>query len=648
MTDQLPIICYTAASGDHFIRPIMESLSDEFEVRYLAGDRVEWPQPCDILWCEWADEAAVQMTNAPKVCPIIIRLHSYEAFTPYPEQIKWENVDAIVYVAEHVRERVEREYKVGGVPAYVIPNGVDLEKFVPPDPDERTGRKIGWAGGISHKKGPELFAAVVQAVRAHDPEYTFHVAGEFQDERYEEYFRHALPPGSCTFYGKLAADEMPGFWQGMDYTLSTSPWESFQYVIAEGMACGCVPLVHWWPGADTVYPPYQLWSRPHEIMEILRDRSPADFREPSREWVRLLYNATERTADIRRLLKDVLATRPEPPTISCCMIVKGNEARFKAAVESVLPHVDEVVAMIDDRHGPYVEREARDLGIRVFPMNVKTYAACIDFSWARNWIAGKATGDWIFVLDADEVLETGPGLRRAVGDAHFLNHDAIAVDVKCYTDRGLAEEAKDVRVYRNNGEIRYRYPVHNQLIGHRRVLGTDLRLRSTYVGGLSGNGSRQQRSIPPLLALWDEATEEIKSATTPSEIAAAGDKRLHAAFFLTRMYAAGAMHDEVIQWAETLHGLDPDQEFTAPYWRWWSLSEWHAKGEELGWERCARGLEQWPGHPDLHHIKLAEAFFRWVRACQQGFVGVPMHSRQFLPKAEQAAALLGLPVDRGK
>ena len=646
----LPIICYTASSGNHFISPIMEHLAADHDVKFLDGDQVEWPQPCDLLWIEWCDEAAVQLTNAPKVAPIIIRLHSFEAFTPWVGQVKWSQVDHLVFVAEHVKERVLREYEIKGPEIHVIPNGVDLDRFCPPEPDERAGRKIGWAGGISHKKGPELFAAVVQAVHAHDPSYEFHVAGEYQDARYEEYFKVALPEGVVTFHGQIAPEEMPAFWQSMDYTLSTSPWESFQYAIAEGMACGCTPLVHAWPGADKVYPVCYSWRTPTEVvghLETTQDQRLA-LGELGRNFVKQLYDGDKRTADLRALITATLNARPKHQTVACCMIVKGNSARFTAALDSVMPHVDEVCALIDDRHGPFATAIAKERGIRYFPVNPRKYAGCIDFAWSRNWIADKAKSDWVFVLDSDEVIETGPGIKRAVQDAHALEHDAVAVDVQCYTDQGLAEEAKDVRIYRRNGAIKYRYPVHNQLIGQTRVLGTDIRIRSTYVGGLKGKGSRQERSIPPLLKLWDEAGKELDAATTEEERETAQDKRIHAAFFLARMHAASANHEEVIKWAKVLHDMDQHGEFTAPYWRWWSLSEWHSISEEAGWERCDEGLAEWPNHPDLHHIKMAQHFFLWVRACQKGYVGVPMHSRQFLKDGERAAQLLGLPIKGGK
>ncbi len=637
-----PRIAYTAASGDTFIRPIMGHLAREYDTQ---GPIRGWPVECDLLWLEWADQAAVDITrNGPKTCPIICRFHSFELFTDLPRQIAWEWVDAVVFVAEHVKRRALERFpdiaKAGEI--LVIPNGVDLEKFTP-GPERERGKVIGWVGGISHKKGPDLFAQVVRTVCDNDAEASFRVAGEFQDPRYEAYFDKALTGfrGQVEFCGKVPPHEMPDFYRSCDFILSTSPWESFQYAIAEGVLCGCDPIVYDWEGADEVYRTSWIWWAPEQVLWRVRDGA-----KPNPEYIAEHYSRDVQMTAIRDLLDRTLHTGIYRPSIAACMIVKGDEPRLKGALQSLNGSCEEVCVMVDIRHGKHAVKVAEAHGARVFPRHPKEYHGCIDFAFERNWIARQAKADWVFVLDADELLTDADAIPRAVADAEVRGCDGVALDIACYTDQGLAEEAKDVRIYRNNGDIGYVYPVHNQLRGHRNILPADITIRSTYVGGLKGKGSRGDRSIPPLTALWNEACAELAdpSPRTPAQANATVEKQKHAAFFLCRMAAAGADNRSVLYWADVLEGLAPGDEFAAPFWRWYALSAAMIHGADKGLEIMRRGLGYHPGHPDLLHLGMGFFADKWSRACGNGFLGTPMNSRQFLPNLSQAASALGLPI----
>ncbi len=86
------------------------------------------------------------------------------------------------------------------------------------------------------------------------------------------------------------------------------------------------------------------------------------------------------------------------PTLSLCMIVKNEEGVLAQCLESVKALVDEIV-IVDTGSQDRTKEIARVFGARVydFPWNG-------DFSEARNLSLDKAEGDWILVLDADEVI----------------------------------------------------------------------------------------------------------------------------------------------------------------------------------------------------------------------------------------------------
>ena len=623
-------IGYVSESGDSFIEPIMERLP------YRTDRLKDWP-PADIpdlLWIEWCDTAAVNITRMPRFAPTVIRLHSFEAFTSWPADVDWRKVDALIFVAEHVRDFVKEQHELPDtLRTVVIPNGVDFAKFCPVPDGKPRGKRIAWVGGISHKKGPELFAQAVKAILEYDDTYEFHGVGEIRDPRYSAYFGHTLPD-EVQYHGPKPPEEMPEFYRGMDFILSTSPWESFQYAVAEGIASGCIPLVHDWPGAKVVYPRALIWDTVADLTWGLHCLSELDLEPLSRDSIADLkarFDIEDTTERVRDLVATVMEDGFPRPTLAACMIVKGNEPRFRAALESIHGHVDEVVALIDTREGDQNIEVAEQFGCRVFPGEPILWNGVIDFSANRNRAFDLAESEWALVLDADEVVVKGHAekLRAVAADARLNGLDAVAMKINCYTNTGLAEEGADCRLVRNDGAIRYRYPIHNQLRGVKNANKSDLAIDSTYVGGMD---TRFKRSVPPLLTFWAEATTD--------------DEREHAAFFLTRMHAAQNDHRAVCYWSRRCRRICPGTAQAAPVWRWYAFALATVRGN--GWvEGVARkGLEYHPTHPDLLHAMLTVTGSKWHDACADplNFAGVPMGTRMHVGAWPDAVKLLGLPI----
>jgi O-antigen biosynthesis protein len=85
-------------------------------------------------------------------------------------------------------------------------------------------------------------------------------------------------------------------------------------------------------------------------------------------------------------------------TLSLCMIVKNEEVHIAKCLASVKPVVDEMI-VVDTGSTDRTIDIARSFGAHVY-----TFEWTNDFSEARNFSLSKAAGDWILVLDADEVV----------------------------------------------------------------------------------------------------------------------------------------------------------------------------------------------------------------------------------------------------
>jgi len=114
-------------------------------------------------------------------------------------------------------------------------------------------------------------------------------------------------------------------------------------------------------------------------------------------------------------LVDAHRSDPKPLRISAVMNTLNEEGRITAALRSLKPWVDEIVVVDMDSEDRTVEIAAQ-FGAQVFQHPRLGYA-----DPARAFAVGKATGDWILMLDADEVVppDLGRKLRRMANDGRW-------------------------------------------------------------------------------------------------------------------------------------------------------------------------------------------------------------------------------------
>lgn len=143
-------------------------------------------------------------------------------------------------------------------------------------------------------------------------------------------------------------------------------------------------------------------------------------------------------------------------SLSLCMIVKDAEDTVGRAIKSALAVVDEVV-VVDTGSMDNTRLIVEGYGARVVdhPWND-------DFSAARNAGLNAAYGDWILILDADEVLES---IRPVEIGRLLADESAVAYFARIRNQvEGRAATVYDkVRLFRNHPDIRYRYPIHEQI-----------------------------------------------------------------------------------------------------------------------------------------------------------------------------------------
>lgn len=116
-------------------------------------------------------------------------------------------------------------------------------------------------------------------------------------------------------------------------------------------------------------------------------------------------------------------------SISLCMIVKNEEKNLAACLASLKPVVDEMII---------VDTGSTDRTVNiatVFGAKVSTFEWTGSFSDARNFSLSKASGQWILVMDADEILSAldYDKLRELVSSP--ATKQAWSIIVRNYTER---------------------------------------------------------------------------------------------------------------------------------------------------------------------------------------------------------------------
>ena len=148
------------------------------------------------------------------------------------------------------------------------------------------------------------------------------------------------------------------------------------------------------------------------------------------------------------------------PTISCCMIVKNEEAFLEKCLNSIKDFVDEIV-IVDTGSTDNTVKICEQYTDKIFFHPWEN-----SFSEARNQSISYATCDWIFIIDADEELVDGcgPMIRLTVNKSTDI--DAFLVNTISSYDKGRKKARHNSeRLFRNNGVIHYEGIVHNRVVG---------------------------------------------------------------------------------------------------------------------------------------------------------------------------------------
>lgn len=144
------------------------------------------------------------------------------------------------------------------------------------------------------------------------------------------------------------------------------------------------------------------------------------------------------------------------------MIVKNE----KKNIERALSWGKEVVweqVVVDTGSEDETAALAERLGAKVFH-----FEWCDDFSAAKNYALEQATGDWIAFLDADEYFTEEDAKKILPLLAETQKNDTIkmiaAKEMHIREDGSIIGVASQVRLFRNDPQLRYKNRIHERLV----------------------------------------------------------------------------------------------------------------------------------------------------------------------------------------
>ncbi|MCQ0090549.1 hypothetical protein [Roseovarius sp. M141] len=230
------------------------------------------PEHIDTVFCEWCCENAVwHSRNKRAGTRLIVRLHRFEAFRDFPERVDWDKVDALIVVSEHFRDMMVQRFGVDPGRVHVMAQYIDWPQLGRPKLAQAQFT-LGLVGinPFEHKRFDRAIDFLV-ALRRVDPRFTLAVRSVMpweidwvwnnrEDSRadFERVFNRIFSDPGLTQAVRfdLPGSDMEEWYRGIGTIISSSDTEGCHTSVLEGMASGCYPVVHDWPGARSLFAPY--------------------------------------------------------------------------------------------------------------------------------------------------------------------------------------------------------------------------------------------------------------------------------------------------------------------------------------------------------------------------------------------------------
>ncbi|MCE5286507.1 MAG: glycosyltransferase [Pelosinus sp.] len=229
--------------------------------------------------------------------------------------------------------------------------------------------------------------------------------------------------------------------------------------------------------------------------------------------------------------------------LSICMMVKNEEKYLQRSLQSLQALREAVQSELI-----IVDTGSTDSTVEIakkFTDKVYYHAWDNDFSVMRNTTISYAQGEWIYIMDGDEILEVSQPLIDFLVSPKRKKYGAIAITGKNIVDIETENYTAQLgfRLFKNDGNFHYEGAVHNQAV----FRGETLAIPEVYLlhyGYVSNDKDLMERKFSRTAAILKQELEK-----DPKNI-----------YYWSQMSVTYAMHNdfkEAIEYAEKAYSLLP-------------------------------------------------------------------------------------------
>ncbi|MEW6696897.1 MAG: tetratricopeptide repeat-containing glycosyltransferase family 2 protein [Bacillota bacterium] len=276
--------------------------------------------------------------------------------------------------------------------------------------------------------------------------------------------------------------------------------------------------------------------------------------------------------------------------ISLCMIVKNEAGNIRRCLQSVAGVVDEII-VVDTGSTDATPEIAREMGAKVYSFDWHDH-----FSDARNASIQRATGEWIFFLDADEELagESREALAKCTAEEKV---EGYFIKIMNYIGAdGWVETCPDLvfRLFRNRPEYRFRGAIHEQIAdvileknqqASYRIANEIMILHYGYLDSQIDKKDKKNRNLKIL----------------EKELASQPENHLLRYHYGVELFRLEKYVEAARVFVETANGTDPQTIYFPKLIRYIALA-YHSAGQpENALDAVAQGLRIFPDYADLYY-----------------------------------------------
>lgn len=245
---------------------------DKVTNSWQLGELVNW---ADVIFTEFCQYPLHILTHKRLRKPLITRLWRCEVYNQsYFNRIQWNNIDYLFIAGGGIAQKYAKLTKGKQQPANVkVFNGPTVHpRYVFNERKFRDPYNIAIVGNIIPRK--RAYDAVQLLVDLPD-KFHLSIAGRQQDPEYFQHIKDFILNNNLAnrvkIYGHIEPEVLVDFYHDHDIILGMSTEESAHYVMAEGMATGCYPVMTHWSGIEEIYPEGYISRGFTKIIETIKE-----------------------------------------------------------------------------------------------------------------------------------------------------------------------------------------------------------------------------------------------------------------------------------------------------------------------------------------------------------------------------------------